>query len=70
MKTALVVDDHPITHLGAARLLRDLGYEAILQAMDGEQALAQAAQGPDVIVLDIGLPGADGLMKIALEGKV
>ncbi|MDO5632003.1 MAG: response regulator transcription factor [Paracoccus sp. (in: a-proteobacteria)] len=65
MKTALVVDDHPITHLGAARLLRDLGYEAILQAMDAEQALTQAAQGPDVIVLDISLPGTDGLSLIA-----
>ena len=63
MKSALVIDDHPITHLGANRLLRDLGYERIGQAMSGEDALAQLASGeaPDLIVLDISLPGAGGL---------
>lgn len=63
MKSALVIDDHPITHLGAARLLRDLGYDRIGEAMSGEAALAQLAQDalPDLIVLDISLPGAGGL---------
>ena len=40
-KRALVIDDHPITHLGASRLLRDLGYDPVGQAMSGEEALAQ-----------------------------
>ncbi len=63
MKTALVIDDHPITHLGANRLLRDLGYDRIGQAMSGEEALEQIAAGehPSLIVLDITLPGAGGL---------
>ena len=63
MKSALVIDDHPITHLGANRLLRDLGYDRIGQAMSGEEALSQLAGGetPDLIVLDISLPGAGGL---------
>ena len=63
MKSALVIDDHPITHLGANRLLRDLGYDRIGQAMSGEDALAQLSDGeaPDLIVLDISLPGAGGL---------
>lgn len=68
MKSALVIDDHPITHLGANRLLRDLGYERIGQAMSGEEALAQLAQGqeePDLIVLDISLPGQGGLDLVA-----
>lgn len=67
MKSALVIDDHPITHLGANRLLRDLGYETIGQAMTGEEALAQLAQdpAPDLIVLDITLPGAGGLDLVA-----
>ncbi|WP_410216724.1 response regulator [Paracoccus sp. (in: a-proteobacteria)] len=62
-KTALVIDDHPITHLGASRLLRDLGYDPVGQAMSGEEALDQVAKGsaPDLIVLDISLPGAGGL---------
>ena len=63
MKSALVIDDHPITHLGANRLLRELGYERIGQAMSGEDALAQLSGGgaPDLIVLDISLPGRGGL---------
>ncbi|MTE00225.1 response regulator [Paracoccus sp. YIM 132242] len=67
MKSALVIDDHPITHLGANRLLRDLGYERIGQAMSGEEALSQLAEGPapDLIVLDISLPGAGGLDLVA-----
>ena len=67
MKSALVIDDHPITHLGANRLLRELGYERIGQAMSGEDALAQLSGGeaPDLIVLDISLPGAGGLDLVA-----
>ena len=63
MKRALVIDDHPITHLGASRLLRELGYDEVGQAMSGEAALAQLQDGPapDLIVLDISLPGAGGL---------
>lgn len=63
MKSALVIDDHPITHLGANRLLRELGYDRIGQAMSGEEALSQLAGGdaPDLIVLDISLPGTGGL---------
>lgn len=67
MKRALVIDDHPITHLGASRLLRELGYDEIAQAMSGEAALAQldGAEPPQLIVLDISLPGAGGLELVA-----
>ncbi|VDS06918.1 Response regulator UvrY [Paracoccus haematequi] len=67
MKSALVIDDHPITHLGANRLLRELGYDRIGQAVSGEEALLQLAGGeaPDLIVLDISLPGAGGLDLVA-----
>jgi two-component system, NarL family, invasion response regulator UvrY len=67
MKTALVIDDHPITHLGASRLLRDLGYDPVGQAMSGEDALAQLAHAPApaLIVLDISLPGTGGLDLVA-----
>ena len=68
MKTALVIDDHPITHLGASRLLRDLGYDSIGQAMSGDEALSQlraAETPPGLIVLDISLPGTGGLDLVA-----
>ena len=63
MKSALVIDDHPITHLGASRLLRDLGYETVGQAMSGDEALTQIGDGavPSLIVLDLNLPGTGGI---------
>ncbi|WCQ99373.1 response regulator transcription factor [Paracoccus aestuarii] len=72
-KRALVIDDHPITHLGASRLLRDLGYDPVGQAMSAEEALDQLAAnrdadadaGPGLILLDISLPGLGGLDAIA-----
>jgi DNA-binding response OmpR family regulator len=61
MKTVLVVDDE----LKITRLLRDYLQQAgfrVLTAADGPSALATArAEQPDMIVLDLGLPGLDGL---------
>lgn len=65
-RTAMVVDDHPITHLGCGRLLADLGYASVLKAMSGDEAFALLDDHrPDVVILDISLPGAGGLSLIA-----
>ena len=61
MRTVLVVDDEP----EIVRILRDYleraGF-AVLTATDGEGALATARrERPDLVVLDLGLPGRDGL---------
>lgn len=64
-KVAMVVDDHPITHLGCGRLLSDMGYDPVLKAMSGDEALALLVDHrPDVVVLDISLPGQGGLALI------
>ena len=56
----LLVEDNVDTLEATAALLRFSGHE-VLEALDGDQALAMAAQHlPDVIVMDIGLPGRDG----------
>ena len=61
MKTILVVEDEP----AIARLLRDYLEQAgfaVLVAGDGDAALRTArAAKPDLVVLDLGLPGRDGL---------
>jgi len=61
MKTILVVDDETrITQL-ARDYLEHAGY-AVKTASEGKAALALArAERPDLIVLDLGLPGMDGL---------
>ena len=61
MSKILVVDDE----LKIARLVRDYLLEAgfdVVTASDGPRAIAEArSPRPDLIVLDIGLPGLDGL---------
>ncbi|HEY3669819.1 MAG TPA: response regulator [Acidimicrobiia bacterium] len=57
----LVVDDEPQILRALGINLRARGYEVDL-APDGEQALVLAARHhPDVVVLDLGLPGIDGV---------
>ena len=60
-RTVLVVDDEPRIAAIASDYLRHAGY-AVVTAGDGARALQLArAQPPDLIVLDLGLPGTDGL---------
>jgi two-component system KDP operon response regulator KdpE len=57
----LVVDDEAPIRRALAANLRARGYEVAL-AENGEQALELAARvHPDVVILDLGLPGIDGL---------
>jgi two-component system response regulator MprA len=57
----LIVDDDRALREALRRALTLAGYET-LPAADGEEALARATSAaPDAIVLDVGLPGRDGL---------
>jgi two-component system, OmpR family, response regulator MprA len=57
----LIVDDDRAVREALRRALTLAGYEVQL-ADDGEQALEQIVQViPDAVVLDVGLPGIDGL---------
>ncbi len=61
MTRVLVVDDEPQILRGLRTNLRARGY-VVDTAPDGERALALAAKHhPDVVVLDLGLPGIDGV---------
>jgi signal transduction histidine kinase/ActR/RegA family two-component response regulator len=65
-RRVLIVDDNVDTAQGLSRLLTRAGHETAL-AHDGMQALAKAReQTPEVIVLDIGLPGMDGFEVVKL----
>src|SRR6266545_2015760 len=55
----LVVDDCPDTRATLCALLRGWGRE-VNEAADGPAALSAASICPDVVLLDIGLPGMDG----------
>jgi len=60
----LVVEDDAIQTRLVMTLLRRRGY-AVVTASDGVQAMQSARrERPDLIMLDIGLPGGDGLLTL------
>lgn len=57
----LIVDDHPTNLKLASEVLQSAGYD-VLRAIDADQALAVLQQAlPDLILMDIALPGMNGL---------
>lgn len=58
---ALVVDDDPVIRLLASQALGAMGM-SVVEAETGQEALdAVDHSTPDIIILDVGLPGRDGL---------
>jgi DNA-binding response OmpR family regulator len=61
METVLVVDDEPTLREVVVRYLERAGYRA-LEAGDGDEAeTLLRTQPPDLVILDLMLPGTDGL---------
>ena len=66
MANILVVEDNPANMKLACLLLRNAGHD-VLCAVDAETGLTIArAAAPDLILMDIQLPGMDGLAATAL----
>jgi CheY-like chemotaxis protein len=60
MATVMVVEDNEPSRDALSRRLERRGYRVVL-AMDGQQAVALARSAlPDLILMDLGLPGIDG----------
>jgi two-component system, cell cycle response regulator DivK len=60
-KRILVVDDNPRNLKLAFDVLEDAGYE-VVEAVDAEEAQSMIDRNlPDLILMDIALPGMDGL---------
>jgi len=61
MATILVVEDHPMNMKLTRKILTSAGYR-VLEAGDAESGLSVARNmHPDLILMDIQLPGMDGL---------
>jgi len=58
-KKILVVDDSRTDLEIITNALESKGYD-VIRATNGEEALIQATQHPDLIVLDVVMPGKDG----------
>lgn len=71
--TVLVVEDHPLFRDALRQVLQDLdGVTRVVAEGDAEQALkvAETLQDLDLVLLDLGLPGMDGLSAVERFGIV
>lgn len=67
MIKVLLADDHKIVREGLRRIIEESGeMEVVAEAADGNEAIAQTLETrPDVAVVDISMPGMDGLEVVA-----
>src|SRR4051794_809174 len=59
----LVVDDHDLFRTGLCRLIgQEAGLSVVAEARSGDDAVScAAALLPDVVVMDVGMPGISGV---------
>jgi DNA-binding NarL/FixJ family response regulator len=62
MLRLVLVDDHPVVRAGlCAVLATEPGFEVIGECSDGEDAVRLVAElAPDVVLMDLRMPGVDG----------
>ncbi len=62
MKTVLICDDEPLIRMSLRAMLKELGFEDVLECGDGKSAVEMAmASFPDMAVLDVAMPEMDGI---------
>ena len=71
MKRALVVDDEPLLRRQVAEIVSGYGFDEILEAENGVQAVEIAThQDVLLVVMDVGMPVMDGITAAEKIGKI
>jgi DNA-binding NarL/FixJ family response regulator len=67
----IVADDHRILRYGLRSILESNGIEVVAEAADGREALRLAATlQPDILIVDVTMPGLNGIEVTASLGSV
>ena len=62
----LIADDHQVVRTGLQTMLAGTEFEVVAEAIDGEEAVKLATKHkPDLVLLDIRMPGTDGLAALS-----
>ncbi len=71
MRRALVVDDEPLMRRQVAEIVAGYGFDEILEAENGVQAVETAThQDVLLVVMDVGMPVMDGVTAAEKIGKI
>ena len=66
MKSALIVDDHPVVRAAVKIVLMQEGFKRIYEAACGNEVLPKIRElKPDLVILDLVMPSLDGLDVLA-----
>lgn len=69
-RTVVVAEDESLIRLDIVEALRDAGYEVVGEAASGQEALDFTRKmKPDVVVMDVKMPGMDGITAAQEIGK-
>ena len=62
VRRVVVAEDESVIRLDIVEMLRDIGYDVVGEAADGESAVHLAEElRPDLVVMDIKMPKLDGI---------
>lgn len=66
-RSVLIVDDDPMIRQVLRLMLREFGYTVVGEADNGDEGLAACNRyKPDIVCLDINMPGTDGLTTLQM----
>ena len=69
-KKVLIAEDEALIRLDLVELLTEEGFEVVGQAADGEEAVKLARElEPDLIIMDVKMPGMDGITAAEIIGE-
>ena len=69
-KKVLIAEDEALIRLDLVELLTEEGFEVVGQAINGEEAVKLARElEPDLIIMDVKMPGMDGITAAEIIGE-